>query len=407
MSFKTLLLCTLAGAALSATPPIKKKKKFIDPANMDLSVKPGDDFYQYANGNWIRNNPVPPSKTRWGSFNELQEESLRRMRILLEEAAAEAGKTGASGAMAGAGAGARERAGKTDGSGTASAHKGDAGKEALYQKIGDFYTSGMDSATLESLGDQPIRADIDRIAAIRDMDGLFAEIVYERIHGISSSVLSFSIEQDPKNVTEFIPQIGQRGITLPDRDYYLKNDVRSRRIREAYRTHLHVVFGMIGKSPEEADRATDAILRIETALAKAQMTRVELRDPYKTYNKFSWAALNAITPSIDWKGLAAGMQIRGVDSVLSTNPVFLKAVDLLITAVPLQDWKDYLEWNVLEECRALDEPGLGRRGFQLWQGAERSEGTNAALAKGQQPGRQESGRPAGAVVCGAVFQPCG
>jgi putative endopeptidase len=308
---KTLLLPALALVILSAIPPGKKKKKFIDPANMDLSVRPGDNFYEYANGSWRKNTPIPASKTRWGSFDGLREESSRRLRALLEASAA------------------------------------NQGNDAHYRMIGDFYTSGMDSVAIENLGYQPIRADFDRIAGIHDLDGLFTEIAYERTHAIASSLLGIFIDQDSKNVSEYIPQLGQGGISLPDRDYYLKNDARSTSIRAAYHAHLYKMFQLIGKTDEEATRATEAIFRIETALAKAQMTRVELRDPYKTYNKFAWKDLSATTPSIDWKMLADKMEIHNTDSVVASNPAFLRSVDLLLTAVPLEDWKEYLQWSVV------------------------------------------------------------
>jgi putative endopeptidase len=141
--------------------------------------------------------------------------------------------------------------------------------------------------------------------------------------------------------------VGQGGISLPDRDYYLKHDARSTEIRKAYAGHLNRMFHLIGRSDPEAAMATDAVIRIETALASSQMSRVELRDPYKTYNKFAWKDLSATTPAVDWKTWAAEMQITGVDSLVVTNPSFLRSVDLLLTAVSLHDWKDYLQWNVL------------------------------------------------------------
>jgi putative endopeptidase len=306
------LLILIALSALSLTPPGKKKRKFIDPANMDLTVRPGDNFYLYANGSWIRNNPVPPSKTRWGSFDELREANLVRLRAVLEEAAA--------------------------------------GKDPKSKMIGDFYTSGMDSAALETLGYQPIRADLDRIAAIKDRDSLLAEIAYERINGIANPILGFFVGPDRKDVTQNIPQLAQGGTSLPDRDYYLKNDARSTTIRAAFSTHLNNMFRLIGKTQEEAARDADAIQRIEKALAKAQFSRVEMRDPYKTYNKLAWKDLAASTPSIDWKFLAAKMEITHTDSLIVSNQNFLRSVDLLLTALPLEDWKAYLQWNVLRNA---------------------------------------------------------
>jgi putative endopeptidase len=313
-SYKSLLWASLAFSMLSFTPPGKKKRKFIDPVNMDLSVRPGDNFYQYANGNWVKNNPVPSSKTRWGSFDELREEGLVRLRTLLDNAAA------------------------------------NADKDPKMQKIGDFYVSGMDSAGLQQKGYQPIRADLDRIASLTGTPDLLKEIAFERSHGIAAPLIGFNVGPDRKNVTQYIPQVGQGGTSLPDRDYYLKHDARSTEIRKAYAVHLNNMFRLIGRSEAAAAAGTDAVLRIENALAGAEMGRVEMRDPYKTYNKFAWKDLSATTPAIDWKAWAAQMQVTGADSIVVTNPSFLRAVNLLLTAVSLDDWKAYLQWNVVRSA---------------------------------------------------------
>ena len=304
-----------------------KKRKFIDPANMNLSIRPGDNFYQYANGTWIKNNPVPASKTRWGSFDGLREESLVRLRALLESAAA------------------------------------GAATDPKQQKIGDFYTSGMDSAGLERLGYQPIQADLDRIAALGNTDGLLKEIAFEHSHAIAGPLIGISIGPDRKDVSHYIPQVGQGGISLPDRDYYLKNDARSTTIRAAYIDHIKKMFQLIGKTDAQAAVATDAVMRIERALASAEMNRVEMRDPYKTYNKFAWKDLSATTPAINWKALAAQMQVTGVDSVIVSNPSFLKSMDLLLTAVSLDDWKAYLQWNVLRSAAPFLSHGFVEEDF--------------------------------------------
>jgi len=310
MSSLRSLLCASAAFLLFGFLPPGKKRKFIDPANMDLSVKPGDNFYLYANGAWVKANPVPPSKTRWGSFDELREESLVRLRSLLDAAAV------------------------------------NTTKDPKQQKIGDFYLSGMDSAGLERLGYQPIQADLDRIAALTSTQDLLTEIAFERSHGIAAPLVGLNIGPDRKNVTQYIPQVGQGGISLPDRDYYLKNDARSTEIRKAYAVHLKNIFRLIGRTDAAAAAGTDAVLRIENALASAQMSRVEMRDPYKTYNKFAWKDLSATTPAIDWKAWAAQMQVTGADSLVVSNPSFLRSMNLLLTAVSLDDWKAYLQWNV-------------------------------------------------------------
>lgn len=313
---KSLLIASVAVCLAAFTPPKDKikKKKFIDPVNMDQSVKPGDNFYLYANGNWLKNNPVPTSQTRWGSFNELAQLSTQRLQTLLQDAAA------------------------------------NAAKNPKVQKIGDFYTSGMDSAGIEVKGYQPIQAELEKISNLKTVAGLLDEVAYLRVNGAATPLLTIGIGQDRKDVTKYIAQIAQGGTSLPDRDYYLKNDARSTAIRKAYASYLTNMFSLTGKKGAEAAKSADAVMRIETAMAKAQMSRVEMRDPYKTYNKFSWKDLAATTPSIDWGNYADKLMIKGMDSVIVTNPAFLKSVDLLLSAVPLDDWKTYLQWHVISNA---------------------------------------------------------
>lgn len=328
----TTLAAGVAVAGLVAfAPPGPKKPKYIDKANMDLSVAPGENFYLYANGAWLKNNPVPGAKTRWGSFDVLREESSKRLQALLTEAAKKAA---------------------TDPS---------------MQQIGDFYLSGMDTAAIDAKGYQPIAADLQRIDAIKDVDGLLAEIAYARTQGISSALFGFFVTQDRKDVTQYIPQLSQGGTTLPDRDYYLKNDTRSTAIRNAYAQHLNKMFALIGEDAATAKSHADAVLRIETALAKAQLSRVEMRDPYKTYNKFAIKDFSATTPSIDWGKMLNNLKLTGVDSVIVNNPAFFKTVDALLTAVPLTDWKTYLKWRLLDNSAAYLSKPFVQQNFAMTQ----------------------------------------
>src|SRR5690606_20515520 len=153
------------------------------------------------------------------------------------------------------------------------------------------------------------------------------------------------IGQDRKRADQYIPSLSQGGTTLPDRDYYLKSDTRSTKIRAAYSTYLNQMFQLTGSNEAEAAAKAESIIRIETALAKMQMPRVELRDPQKTYNKFSIRDFSATTPSIDWNSMLKKLKITGADSLVTNNPTFFKSADALLTAVPLSDWKTYLQWN--------------------------------------------------------------
>jgi putative endopeptidase len=329
-SLRITFLGAAAVAVMAFTPPDNKKPKYVDPANMDLSVKPGDNFYLYSNGGWLKKNPVPGSKTRWGSFDMLREESSRRLQTLLTEATKRS-------------------------------------SDPRMQKIGDFYLSGMDTATIDKLGYEPIKADLQRIDAINSTDGLLSEIAYQRTEGLGGALFGFFVTQDRKNVTQYIPQLSQGGTTLPDRDYYLKSDARSTRIRTAYANHLARMFALTGEDAATAKGHADAVLRIETALAKAQMSRTEMRDPYKTYNKFAIKDLSATTPSIDWAAMLNRLKLTGADSVIVNNPSFFKTADILLTALPLEDWKTYLKWNLLSSAAPYLSSDFVQQNFAVTQ----------------------------------------
>jgi putative endopeptidase len=289
-------------------------KKFIDPANMDLTVKPGDDFYEYASGTWIKNNPVPAKETRWGSFNELRDFNINAVKSIVEDAAAD--KSAPAG--------------------------------SVKKRVGDFYTAAMDTLTIEKLGYTPIKADLARISKITDLQGVIDEAIYMRTSGIASPMFSFGIAQDRKNVTKYVVSLGQGGTTLPDRDYYLKDDSRSLKIRQAYTTYLTTLFTLTGSSADEATQKATTVLAIEKSLAEAQMPRVEMRDPYKTYNKFTVAAFSATTPNLNWNAVLPKLQVTGQDTVLVSQPKFFVALDGMLKSVSVADWKTYLQWSVLK-----------------------------------------------------------
>ncbi|NCI45346.1 M13 family metallopeptidase [Sediminibacterium soli] len=292
----------------------KEIPKYIDRANMDLSVNPGNNFYRYANGGWLRKNPVPGSKTRWGSFDMLREESSRRLQNLLQDAAK-----------------------KTN-------------RDRKTQIIGDFYTSGMDSIAIEARGYQPIKTDLDRIANIGSTADVLHEIAYLKINGLGSALFNMAVGPDRKNVTRYIPNISQGGTTLGDRDYYLNNDPRSIAIREAYGNYLRRAFSLVGQDAATAAASAETVLKIETALAKAQLSRIQMRDPNATYNKFSVADLSAVTPNMNWANILAESRIAGADSVVVTNPAFVKTVNEMLVAVPVGEWKTYLKWNLIKNA---------------------------------------------------------
>lgn len=291
-------------------------QKFIDPVNMDLSVRPGDDFYQYASGTWIKNNPVPAKETRWGSFNVLRDFNINAVKGLVEDAAADKSVPAGS----------------------------------VKRRVGDFYTAAMDSLTIEKLGYTPIKPELEKIKQVKNIADVLNHIADLRTAGIASPMFGFGVGQDRKNVNKYLPQLGQGGTTLPDRDYYLKDDSRSVKIREAYNTYMISLFRLTGSTAAEAAKKAAGIMSIEKKFAEAQMTRLELRDPYKTYNKYTVTDFNKTTPGIDWKAMLTRFLVAGQDTVLVSSPKFFVSLDRMLKDVPLADWKTYLEWNILKSA---------------------------------------------------------
>ena len=292
-----------------------KSKKFIDPANMDLSVKPGDNFYLYSNGSWIKNTPIPGSKTRWGSFDALAEESSLALKGLLEDAAKAPGTN------------------------------------SLMKRVGDYYTSAMDSTVIEKLGYKPIELYLEAITALSSKAQVLSYINYLRAQSISSPLYRIGVGQDSKDVTKYIISIGQGGITLPDREYYLKNDARSSKIRMDYTQYIITLFKLCGDDLVKAMANAVTVMQLETTIAQAQMSRVEMRDPVKLYNKFSVADLSAKTPNLAWQSILPQLGYKTKqDSVLVSNPKFMVFIDSLLNKVSLDDWKVYLKWGVMKEA---------------------------------------------------------
>ncbi len=318
-NYKKLLLSVFAVVALSGYYSgfaQTKAKIFIDPANMDKSVKPGDDFYTYAGGTWIKNNPVPAKETRWGSFNQLRDFNVNAVKNVLETAVAD--KKAAAGSVT--------------------------------KRVADFYSAGMDSVTIEKRGYTPISAMLKEVDAINSKPGVQKMMARLRVSGAASPLYGFFVGQDRKNVEVMIPQLSQGGTTLPDRDYYLKNDGRNPQIQEAYKKYISKLFTLTGSSAVDAEQKALTIFSLEKQLATAQMSRVEMRDPYKTYNKFQLEELSKTTSGINWREVLADLKIKKEDTILVNNPAFFKEVAGMINTVSVKDWKTYLKWNILKSA---------------------------------------------------------
>jgi putative endopeptidase len=320
-----IALALLAGKATRA----QTSEKFIDPANFDNTVKPGDNFYLYVNGNWIKNNPVPPSKTRWGTFDVLTEESSHALKGLLEDAA------------------------------------GYKGTNSLMKRVGDYYASGMDTNAIEKLGYQPIKPYLNQIDAIKTKGDVVKMVAYLRSHAIASALINVGVRQDARRVDRYVVGISQSGTSLPDRDYYLKNDPRSQQAREALRKYIIELFTLTGSTEAVATDHATRILELESAIAKAQLSRVAMRDPVKMYNKMSVQQLSGSAPHFTWPAFLRDLgYVTTVDSVVVSQPAFVKFADSLLQAVPVETWKVYLQWNVLKDNASSLSSKFEEAGFE-------------------------------------------
>jgi putative endopeptidase len=309
----TSAVALLLSVGFMAKPSNDGNTKPIDTQNFDTSVKPSEDFYQYANGGWISKNPIPPDQSRWGSFNEVQERNYVILHDILETAAKNSGEEGSN-----------------------------------IQKVGDFYFSGMDSAHIEDAGAKPLELEFKRIDAIKDKTDLQAEIAH--LHTIEIGVpFAFFIEQDAKNSTEEIAQLFQSGLALPDRDYYTKTDDKSKDLRDKYVTHLVNTFTLLGDDPSTASANAKIVMDMETRLANASMTRVDMRDPEKIYHKMSINDLAKLTQAFSWEKYFNDIGVKDPGKINVGQPDFMKEVSAMISDVPLPNWKTYLRWHLIGE----------------------------------------------------------
>lgn len=293
--------------ALGSTLPAQKSG--IHKEDMDLSCKPCEDFWRYANGGWIDRNPIPPAQARWGTMAVMNEKNRERLKAILEEAAA-----------------AKQ---------PAAPH---------IRQIGDLYAACMDTAALDARGIEPIRGELDQIAKISDRAGLRATLTRLQMTAIAPASL-FALP-DLKNSKEMIANIGAGGISLPDRDYYFREDARSQKIREEFLRHVERMFVLLGEPQERAAEAARTVMAFEKELAGAMLTNVERRDPYARYHKMDLAGVNALTPNYDWRDAFRLFDLPESTPVNVSEPKFLKKLNEMLAGVPLEDWKTWLRWRV-------------------------------------------------------------
>ncbi len=311
MRFRLALVLTfsLAGISLLAQTPAAKPKA-IDPTDFDTSARPCVDFYQYANGAWLSAHPIPADRSRYGSFDALSDRNRDVVKKILEETSA-----------------------KTDWP------KGSPG-----QKVSDFYATGMDEAAREKAGAAPLAPVFAAIARLKAADDLPAVLAELHLSGVPAG-FNFRVAQDARDSTRYIGIFNQGGLGLPDRDYYLKEDAKSKVLREAYRAHVAKTLELAGDTSATAKAEADGILAFETKLAGASITRVENRNPQKTYNKRTVAALNAEAPGFDFAKFLADMGASASTEVNVRQPGFFTGFAALARSVPPAEWRTYLRWH--------------------------------------------------------------
>jgi putative endopeptidase len=284
----------------------------LDIPSMDQSVNPCVDFYHYSCGGWIKNNPIPPDQAAWSVYAKLEEDNERFLWGLLEEAA-----------------------------------KPNPNRDAVQREIGDFFHACMDEAAVNKAGAGPLQPGLEKIAALNSINDLPAYLGREHL-AISGGdmMFGFGSGQDFENSNNVIGFATAGGLGLPDRDYYTKTDAKSVETRHKYTEHVARMFELIGETPEQAEAHARTVMEIETALATASLTRVELRDPYKLFHKMTPAQLQELTPSFRWNKYLETAAGPPTPVLNVTEPAFFKALDGELKSRGFDDWKTYLRWHL-------------------------------------------------------------
>ncbi|MEO8665632.1 MAG: M13 family metallopeptidase [Ignavibacteria bacterium] len=315
------LLCVLSiisAQSFSQAQSETDNNKPINPAYLNTSVKPTVDFYEYANGSWLSNNPIPPAYSRWGSWNVIINNNQDVLKQILEDA-----------------------------SGNSSASKG-----SNVQKLGDLYYTAMDTVAIENAGMNPLKEDLARIDAIQSKEDLQKVFSYFKKYRSGGLFFLFS-NQDDKNSDNVVLNIFQGGLGLPDRDYYFRDDERSKKLRDKYHEFMIKLLTLSGNDAMTASNIANKVYDIETRLAEASMKRVDMREAEATYHLMSLNDLKAISPNISWNILFAELGLdnsRFEKGINVAQPDFLKEVNRMVQDISLEDWKNYLKWNVINNA---------------------------------------------------------
>jgi endothelin-converting enzyme/putative endopeptidase len=319
--------CSREPSTPAANQPAPPKTSGLELSALNRSVDACTDFYQFACGGWLSNNPIPADRPRWGRFDELQERNLEVLRRILEAAAK--------------------------------------GADPSSRKIGDYYATCMDEATINARGVQPLEATLQQVAALGTLDQLAPLVAAMHTIGVDG-FFSFSPEGDFKDATTVIGFVDQGGMGLPDRDYYFRSDPRSAEIRRQYVEHVARMMALAGASPPQASAAAATVMRLETSLAKAALDLVSRRDPARVYHKLTMAELQALTPRFDWSRYFQEAGAPQMAALNVTEPDFVRAMGRLVASTPLDDLKTYLRWHVVHANAAILSAPLVDENFRFY-----------------------------------------
>lgn len=324
-----LLSLLIISSLLFACKNTSSNKHDVVAVNIDTAVNPATDFFDFANGGWIKKNPIPEEQSSWGIGNLVMEENLKRLRIISEQAAAVKDKKGSSNQM-----------------------------------IGDFWKTAMDSAKIEKDGLAPIQPILDKVNNIQNLNALIETVAFLKKSG-SNSMFSDYVGQDAKNSAVMAYQLNQGGLGLPEREYYFKNDSTTINIRNKYVQYMSKMLTLCGIEANKATKAAQNILQLETKLATASRKIEDLRDPYKSYNKMAVSELSKLTNNINWANYLPTIGVTSKDSVIVGQPEFYKALNGLLTSTPLEDWKYYLTFNVMNDFSGMLPDAIGKEAFEF------------------------------------------
>src|SRR5580692_2294649 len=281
----------------------------LDVNSMDTGADPCVDFFTYSCGGWIKNNPIPPDQTSWSVYSKLEDDNKTLLRAILESSARPEGR-----------------------------------RDAVTQKIGDYYAACMDENAINAVAIKPLQPLLDQIQQLRFKRDI-ANVAAVMVPG--DSLFRFRSDQDYKDSTQVIAEADQGGLGLPDRDYYLKTDAKSVELRKAYVAHLQKIFELLGDKSSTSAIEAQTVMRIETALAKGSLTRVERRDPRKLYHKMTIEQLVALSPSFQWKTYFTKVGLPSLEALNVETPEFFKTLTIELRDEPLASWKAYLRWHLI------------------------------------------------------------